>query len=75
LIPLPELKDRLGLKIAPEEDKGNYNTLSGMLMQLLGDVPSTGAIVEWELWRFEIVDMDGNRVDKVLASLQVDDSG
>ncbi|HEY0963457.1 MAG TPA: hemolysin family protein [Pseudomonadales bacterium] len=75
LIPLPELKDRLGLKLAPEEEKGHYNTLSGMMMLLLGDVPRTGAIADWEAWRFEIVDMDGNRVDKVLASRLVDDSG
>lgn len=75
LIPLPELKDRLGLKNAPDEEKGHYNTLSGMMMLLLGDVPRTGAIADWENWRFEIVDMDGNRVDKVLASRHVDDSG
>ena len=75
LIPLPELKDRLGLKTAPEEEKGNYNTLSGMMMLLLGDVPRTGAIADWEQWRLEIVDMDGNRVDKVLASRHADDSG
>lgn len=75
LIPLPELKDHLGLKTAPEEEKGHYNTLSGMMMLLLGDVPRTGATADWEAWHFEIVDMDGNRVDKVLASRIVDDSG
>jgi putative hemolysin len=75
LIPLPELKDRLGMKTAPEEEKGHYNTLSGMMMQLLGDVPSTGAVADWENWHYEIVDMDGNRVDKVLATRNVDDSG
>jgi putative hemolysin len=75
LIPLPELKDRLGMRTAPEEEKGHYNTLSGMMMQLLGDVPTTGATTDWENWHYEIVDMDGNRVDKVLASRHVDDSG
>ncbi len=79
LIPLPELKDHLGIKAAPEEEKAHYNTLSGMMMQLLGDVPSTGAAADWEQWHFEIVDMDGNRVDKVLASrravAELDDSG
>jgi putative hemolysin len=75
LIPLPELKDHLGLKTAPEEERSNYNTLSGMMMQLLGDVPTTGAASDWEQWHFEIVDMDGNRVDKVLATRHVDDSG
>ena len=68
LIPIPELKDRLGLKSVPEEHKGRYNTLSGMMMWLIGTMPRTGAITEWEQWRFEVVDLDGNRIDKVLAS-------
>ena len=68
LTPVPELKDRLALKTVPEEGKGRYHTLSGMIMWLIGDVPHTGDITEWEQWRLEVVDMDGNRVDKVLAS-------
>lgn len=68
LTPVPELKDRLALKTVPEENKGRYHTLSGMMMSLLGEVPRTGDITEWEQWRLEVVDMDGNRVDKVLAS-------
>ncbi|MCC6535500.1 MAG: HlyC/CorC family transporter [Burkholderiales bacterium] len=68
LIPIPELKDRLGLRQAPEEERGRYNTLSGMVMLLLGRVPHTADSVEWEDWRFEIMDMDGKRIDKVLAS-------
>ncbi|MHB8788787.1 MAG: hemolysin family protein [Desulfobulbaceae bacterium] len=68
LTPVPELKDRLALKAVPEEGKGRYHTLSGMMMWLIGDVPHTGDITEWEQWRLEVVDMDGNRVDKVLAS-------
>jgi len=65
---VPELKDRLGLKLVPEEEKGRYNALSGMLMLLLGRVPQTTDSVLWEGWRFEVVDLDGKRVDKVLAS-------
>ena len=68
LIPVPELKDRLNLKAVPEEQKGRYNTLSGMMMWLIGSVPRTCDVVEWEGWRLEVVDLDGNRVDKVLAS-------
>jgi putative hemolysin len=68
LIPIPELKDRLGLKELPEEDRGRYNTLAGMIMLLLGRLPETTDSVEWEGWRFEVVDLDGKRVDKVLAS-------
>lgn len=68
LIPLPELKDRLGLKTLPEEDKGRYHTLSGLMMWLLGRLPQTGDSADWEQWRLEVVDLDGKRVDKVLAS-------
>jgi putative hemolysin len=68
LIPVPELKDRLGLKEMPEEDRGRYNTLAGMVMLLLGRLPRTTDSVEWGGWRFEVVDLDGKRVDKVLAS-------
>ena len=68
LIPVPELKDRLELERVPEEDYGRYNTLSGMLMLLLGRVPHTADVAEWEGWRFEIVDMDHKRIDKVLAT-------
>ena len=69
LIPTPELKDRIGLKELPEEDRGRYNTLAGMIMLLLGRLPETADSVEWEGWRFEVVDLDGKRVDKVLASV------
>lgn len=68
LIPVPELKDRLELKELPEEDRGRYNTLAGMVMLLLGRLPRTADSVEWEGWRFEVVDLDGKRVDKVLAA-------
>jgi putative hemolysin len=61
LIPMPELQDRLDLKEVPEEDRGRYNTLAGMVMLLLGLLPATGDSVEWSGWRFEVVDLDGKR--------------
>lgn len=67
LIPVPELKDKLELKAVPEEDKGRYHTLSGLMMWLLGRLPQTGDVGTWEDWRLEVVDLDGKRVDKVLA--------
>lgn len=68
LIPILELKDRLGIKHVPEEEKGRYHTLSGMMMWLLGRLPSTGDISTWDGWRLEVVDLDGRRIDKVLAT-------
>jgi len=72
LTPIPELKDRLQLKSVPEEEKGRYHTLSGMMMLLNNRLPHTGDVTEWEEWRFEVVDLDGKRVDKVLASRRRD---
>jgi putative hemolysin len=68
MIPATELKDRLALKELPEEDRGRYNTLAGMVMLLLGRLPRTADRVDWQGWRFEVVDMDGKRVDKVLVA-------
>ncbi len=67
-IAILELKDTLNMKVVPEEEKGRYHTLSGMLMLLTGRLPSTGEVVEWEGWKFEVVDMDQKRIDKVLAT-------
>ena len=67
-IPIPEMKDRLTLKSVPEEDKGRFHTVSGMIMLLLGRVPATSDRVQWDGWMFEVVDMDGKRIDKVLAT-------
>jgi len=66
-IPVPELKDRLGLRGVPEEERGRYHTLSGMMMLLTGRLPKVADTIEWEDWKFEIVDMDGKTIDKVLA--------
>lgn len=66
-IPVPELKDRLGLDSVPDEERGRYHTLSGMMMLLTGRLPRESDSVEWEGWHFEIMDMDGRTIDKVLA--------
>ena len=66
LVPIQELKDLLQLASLPEEQR--YHTLSGLLMVLLGRLPQTADRAECSGWRFEVVDMDGKRVDKVLAT-------
>lgn len=68
IIPVPELKDCLQIKAVPEEEQGRYNTLSGMMMVLLARLPKTGDVVRWAGWKFEVADMDGRRIDKVLAT-------
>ena len=67
LMPVSELKARLELADLPGEDKGRYNTLAGLLMFVLGSLPQTGEQVRLANWRFEIIDLDGRRIDKVLA--------
>jgi len=51
-----------------DEDREHYHTLGGLAMLALGRIPRTGDVFERAGFRFEIVDMDGNRVDRVLVS-------
>jgi len=67
-IPVPELKDRLELDAVPEEERGRYHTLSGMMMLLTGRMPKVPDKVIWEGWRLEVVNTDGRTIDKVLAT-------
>jgi putative hemolysin len=68
LIPVSELQDRLGLKQLPEAGRRRYHTLSGLVMWLSGELPQTGDVLTWENWRLEVVDLDGKRIDKILAT-------
>ena len=52
----------------PEEESGTYHTLSGFIQMRLGRIPAVADHFEWRGWRFEVVDMDANRIDKVLAA-------
>jgi len=68
LIPVGELKVRLGLDDLPDEDRGRYNTIAGLLMSVSGHLPEVGEQIACGEWLFEVVDLDGKRIDKVLAS-------
>ncbi len=68
LIPIDELKEIMDVDELPEEDKAGFQTLSGFVMNQLGRIPKTGSLFEWSHWRFEVVDMDGHRVDRVLVT-------
>ena len=71
LMPVGELKVRLGIDDLPEEDRGRYNTVAGLLMSVSGHLPVVGERIECDDWRFEVMDLDGKRIDKVLASQRV----
>lgn len=66
--PIPEFKDALSIDEVPEEFKGRYHTLSGLILLILERLPVVGDSVEIEGWKLEVVDMDGRRIDKILAS-------
>ena len=68
LMPVYEFKARLDIKELPEEDRGRYNTVAGLLMSVSGHLPATGERIECTGWTFEIVDLDGKRIDKVLVT-------
>jgi putative hemolysin len=52
----------------PDEGTGGYHTLAGFILYQLGAIPKTGEQLTWSGWRFEVLDMDGNRIDKLLAT-------
>ena len=68
LMPVSELKARLDIRELPEEDRGRYNTVAGLLQSVSGHLPSTGERIACAGWSFEIVDLDGRRIDKVLVT-------
>jgi len=68
LMPVAELKARLGIRDLPDEDKGRYNTVAGLLMSVSGHLPEAGETIDCGDWSFEVVDLDGKRIDKVLAT-------
>jgi putative hemolysin len=68
LTPIDEVKDAIGLVHLPEEETGDFHTLGGFLMARMKRVPKVADHIDAEGWRFEVVDMDGHRVDKVLAT-------
>jgi putative hemolysin len=68
MLSIEELLDQFDI---PESaiERGNYHTLGGFAIMQLGKIPISGEHFEWRKLRFEIVDMDGKRVDKILVEL------
>lgn len=67
MLPVDEFKELFHLAQLPEEERGGYQTLGGLVMAHLGRIPTSADHFEWGGLRLEVVDMDGHRVDKVLV--------
>lgn len=67
-LPLDEFMDYMEMGRLSEEEQEGMNTVGGFVMAKLGEVPSEGQYFKWKSLRFEVLDMDGRRVDKILVS-------
>jgi putative hemolysin len=67
IVSIPKFKELVSVEELPEEHL--YRTLAGFIMTHTGSVPSAGDYFIWENLRIEVIDMDGNRIDKVLVSI------
>ncbi|HET6604222.1 MAG TPA: hemolysin family protein [Xanthomonadaceae bacterium] len=62
-----DLRELLNLTALPDEEDGDYNTVAGMVIASFGRIPHVGEHFDWGGWRFEVVDLDGARIDKLLV--------
>jgi putative hemolysin len=67
-MPSAELKARLDIAFLPNEDKGRYNTVAGLMQTVAGDLLQQSDAVDCAGWRFEVLVLDGRRIDQVLIS-------
>jgi len=67
LMPVSELKARLDIRDLPQEDRGRYNTLAGFLMAETGHLPAVGEQIVCVGWIFEVLALEGKRIDRVFA--------
>jgi len=65
MMPAHDAFERLGIR--PPEPEGDYHTIAGFALTALGHLPEVGEAFSHDGWRFEIVDLDGRRIDKLLA--------
>lgn len=56
------------------EGDQDFDTLAGFVIHILEKIPVTGDTMEWKVFRFEIIDMDNHRIDKILVSMQEEES-
>lgn len=66
--PMEDVTTHFGMDALPEDEAGAYHTIGGFVMARLGRVPKAADVFEWGGMRFEVMDMDGRRIDKVLVT-------
>lgn len=65
---IEHLEELLSLESLPEREDGAYHTLAGFALLQFGGIPKAGDFFEFQGWRFEVVDMDGQRIDKLIVA-------
>ncbi len=68
MLPVEELRELLAVEDLPEEERENYQTAGGFITSYLERIPAVSEFFVWNGWRFEVLDMDRSRVDKILVS-------
>ncbi len=68
MLPIDQLKEIFDLEKLPDEEHGHFQTVGGFVMTQMRRIPSAGQRFEWGKLSFEIVDMDGRRIDKILVT-------
>ena len=68
MIDIEEFKETINVRELPDEARIGYQTLAGFILSQTGSIPSTGDCFDWNGFHFEIVDMDGLRIDRVFVN-------
>ena len=68
MVDIEEFKETIGVRELPDEDRVGYRTLAGFVLSQMGEIPSVGTSFDWENFHFEIVDMDGLRIDRIFVN-------
>lgn len=68
LLHIDKLKDLLEVEVLPEEEEEGFQTVGGFVVSQFNNIPSVGQTFDWNRYCFEVVDMDGRRVDKILIT-------
>ena len=68
LLSIDEFKELFEIDDLPDEDRVGYQTVGGFILSYLGNIPTTGLSFDWSDLHFEVLDMDGRRIDKIMVA-------